>query len=92
LEILQLRAEAELLQQQVVELEKKQQEFEGGAFGMPLSEEQYRLLVWKGFAKKIPGLRRKAETENQRLCDIYARHVATIEMLRRLLQLQEQAK
>ncbi|KAG3233004.1 hypothetical protein PI124_g21919 [Phytophthora idaei] len=47
---------------------------------------------WKRLANKYQELRREAETENRQLCAIYARHVATIEMLRRLLQLHEQAK
>ncbi|KAG3100314.1 hypothetical protein PI125_g14783 [Phytophthora idaei] len=94
LEILQLRAEAELLQQRVVELEKKQQEYEDAAFEMTMSGRRNGLLFdrWKRLANKYQELRREAETENRQLCAIYARHVATIEMLRRLLQLHEQAK
>ncbi|KAG4037143.1 hypothetical protein PC123_g27290, partial [Phytophthora cactorum] len=94
LEILQLRAEAELLQQRVVELEKKQQEYEDAAFEMTMLGRRNGLLfdVWKRLANKYQELRREAETENRQLCAIYAHHVATIEMLRRLLQLHEQAK
>ncbi|KAF1788720.1 hypothetical protein GQ600_23750 [Phytophthora cactorum] len=86
--------EAELLQQRVVELEKKQQEYEDAAFEMTMPGRRNGLLFdgWKRLANKYQELRREAETENRQLCAIYARHVATIEMLRRLLQLHEQAK
>ncbi|KAF4038279.1 hypothetical protein GN244_ATG09626 [Phytophthora infestans] len=61
---------------------------------MAISGRQNGLLfdVWKGLAKNYQALRSEAENENRRLCDIYARHAATIDMLRRLLQLQAHMK
>ncbi|ETO70464.1 hypothetical protein F444_13051, partial [Phytophthora nicotianae P1976] len=51
-----------------------------------------RFDVWKDLARKYRRLRKESEAENRHLCDIYTRQTATIETLRRLLQMQEQVK
>ncbi|ETL35261.1 hypothetical protein L916_12579 [Phytophthora nicotianae] len=100
LEILRLRAEAELLQNRIADMKKRQEATEKECVNATFhvvdstSEQPNDLLfgVWKGLAKKSRRLRREADAENQYLCGLYNDQMTTIETLRRLLQMQEQVK
>ncbi|KAG7380576.1 hypothetical protein PHYPSEUDO_007016 [Phytophthora pseudosyringae] len=105
-EILQLRAEAEVLQQRVAALNSKQQKltmvdgegYGNSAVGMTQSaaspRQSHDLLfnVWKDLANKRRRLRKEAQDRNRQLRELYATQVTTIETLKRFLMLQEQAK
>ncbi|ETP39698.1 hypothetical protein, variant [Phytophthora nicotianae P10297] len=98
LEILQLRAEAQVLQNRIADMKRKQQaaDAEDAILDVmnPTFDQDNGLLfgVWKDLAKKYRRLRKESEAENQHLCGVYTHQVATIETLRRLLQTQEQVK
>ncbi|KAG2995888.1 hypothetical protein PC128_g15055 [Phytophthora cactorum] len=100
LELLQLSVEAELLQNRVAYLTKKQQDADAergvAAFNVmnPTSGQGNGLFfdVWKDLANKYRRLRREAEMENRHLRGIYTHQVTTLETLKRLLQMQEQVK
>ncbi|ETN19948.1 hypothetical protein PPTG_03057 [Phytophthora nicotianae INRA-310] len=100
LEILRLRAEAELLQNRIADMKKIQEAAEKECVNATshvvdsTSEQPNDLLfgVWKGLAKKSRRLRREADAENRYLCGLYNDQMTTIETLRRLLQMQEQVK
>ncbi|ETO70465.1 hypothetical protein F444_13052 [Phytophthora nicotianae P1976] len=98
LEILQLRTEAQVLQNRIADMKRKQQvaDAEDAIVDVmnPTFDQDNGLLfgVWKDLAKKYRRLRKESEAENQHLCGVYTHQVATIETLRRLLQTQEQVK
>ncbi|KAG7378357.1 hypothetical protein PHYPSEUDO_010216 [Phytophthora pseudosyringae] len=105
-EILQLRAEAEVLQQRVAALNSKQQKltmvdgegYGNSAVGMTQSaaspRQSHDLLfnVWKDLANKRRRLRKEAQDRNRQLRELYATQVTTIETLKRLLLLQEHTR
>ncbi|KAG6942902.1 hypothetical protein JG687_00018797, partial [Phytophthora cactorum] len=88
LELLQLSVEAELLQNRVAYLSKKQQDADAERGLAAFSGNRLLFDVRKDLANKYRRLRREAEAENRHLCGIYTHQVTTFETLRRLLQIQ----
>ncbi|OWY98871.1 hypothetical protein PHMEG_00030247 [Phytophthora megakarya] len=107
LEILQLRAEAEVLAKRASEMRNKQREHNNDNAlrmintnkGTTKLARHYQgphdsLLVdaWKDLAKRHRMLRKYSENENKNLRDVYRTQLETIEMLKKLLQNQEKMK
>ncbi|KAL4165810.1 hypothetical protein KRP22_014520 [Phytophthora ramorum] len=106
-EILQLRAEAEVLQQRVAQMKKHQQEAdrEDNGNGIIASATQImqmhhghrqldamRFEVWRDLAERCRRLRRESENDNRNLRHLYKSQVATIETLKKMFQMQERVK
>ncbi|OWZ00465.1 hypothetical protein PHMEG_00028337 [Phytophthora megakarya] len=105
LEILQLRAQAEVLEKRVTDMRDKQRERENDNTlwitntikGTPRHYQRHHrdsLLfdALKDLAKRHRKLRKDSEHENKSLRNVYRTQLTTIEMLKKLLQSQEKMK
>ncbi|ETL35304.1 hypothetical protein, variant [Phytophthora nicotianae CJ01A1] len=99
LELLQLRVEAEALQQRVEELQFLNGDIENpltalitGTSSWSQRSDEIRRGAWQGMAKRQKKLRKEAESENEQLRGLVESQLKTVKTLKRLFYKQGMAK